>query len=1136
MQKTTAIPLPVRSKHRGRRLLSNLPFIMKVSLVSAVTLLLTSQLLLARVGYSQKLEDKLITLELHDASLYKALGKIEKLSGFRMAYMVDKVTKYENISLLKDTRSVAATLQLILTGVPLDFKQDGNTILIYPRLQASSTTPTTTSVNEVNAGIQVHGKITDENGNPMSGVAIYMKHSPNAGGTISDDKGMYKLDVPNRNAILVFSSVNAETKEILVGNKTEINVVLKLKTIQQEEVVVVGYGTQKKKDLTGAVSSVNSEHMNLGGTTANIAQAIQGRAAGVSVQQTDFSPGGAISVVIRGGNSINNNTEPLFVVDGFVTDNGKYINPNDIDDIQILKDASATAIYGARGGNGVVLITTKKGKAGKMQIDADGSNGYQYLRYKPSLMNGAQYAAVQNAIAAEDGKPPVFPSSFPLSNTNWWDMTTQQASILNRSLSFSGNDKSSKFYLSGNYFKQDGVLKNTSMERYSVRMGGEKKFNERVTVGANFYGAATSNRLQRYVADITAPLFSILTAAPSIPAYNADGSYYKYLGKDNALALLLEPTNVSNSKLINGNMFADYEIIKGLTYHFGAGAEYSQATAGQYTPRTLVNGAANNGVGAEQTSSTLRWSAEQYLTYKYTTGVHAFTAMLGTSNQKDVTEGLSAGSRNFSTDLYLFYNLNAGAIPQVAGANNTPGSSKFETKLTSYFGRLNYSYNDKLLATFTLRRDGSSRFAPNYRYGIFPSGALAYKLTDEQFIKNLHVFSSLKARASYGVTGNDRIGDYTYMSRFSNYGTSLDQGGNLYSGLEPVSLINNNLKWESNHQANIGLDMGFFNGRLNATIDVYRKKTSDLLLNVPIGQWWGFSSQLINAGSLENKGIELSITSDNIKRKDFTWSTTFNIAFNKQKCLSLANNVAIISTNTANPSGVVSAREFTRLEPGKELGLIYGFKYMGVIKSGETYAAQPNSKPGDPKYADIDGNGVIDQNDRTYLGNTNPHYIAGFGNDVQYKNFNLNVFFQGAFDYSLYNMNRLVLESTTSTDALNRWVAGKNENTNIPREGYFLSKYGSYVNSRFVEPASYIRLKMVALSYNVPTSVLGHTKFIDAIRIYASGQNLLTITKYTGTDPEVNTHSANQNLAGGIDFNAFPAFRTFVFGVKVTIH
>jgi len=317
---------------------------------------------------------------------------------------------------------------------------------------------------------------------------------------------------------------------------------------------------------------------------------------------------------------------------------------------------------------------------------------------------------------------------------------------------------------------------------------------------------------------------------------------------------------------------------------------------------------------------------------------------------------------------------------------------------------------------------------------------------------------------------------------------------------------------------------------------------------VPIGQWWGFGTQLLNAGSIENKGIELAINSRNFTGDAFTWSTTFNIAYNRQKCLSLANNVSVIPTNTANPSGVVSAREFTRLVPGKELGVIYGYKYLGVIKSGETYGPQPNSKPGDPKYADLDKSGTITDNDRTYLGNTSPHLIAGLSNDFQYKNFSLNVFFQGAFGYHLYNMNWLVLESTTSTDILNRWVAGKNENTNIPREGYFLSSYGSYVNSRFVEDASYVRLKMISLSYDLPTRLLSKTKIIDGLRIYASAQNLFTFTGYTGTDPEVNTHvntsaggSANQaaganNLAGGIDFNAFPAFRTFIAGVKLTIH
>lgn len=987
---------------------------------------------------------------------------------------------------------------------------------------------------------QVTGVVQDAKSNaPLEGATISVKNTKT--NTITKADGKFEITIPNGKTMLTISFVGYASQSITVG-VNETNVIVPLSessTTQLSDVIVIGYGTQKKKDLTGSVSSIKSDQLTLGGTTSNIAQAIQGKAAGVQVQQSDFSPGGTIAITVRGGNSINSTNEPLFVVDGFITDNGKFINPNDIADIQILKDASATAIYGSRGGNGVVLITTKKGKAGKMLIEGDFSNGYQYLTYKPSLLNGTQYADIQNATAAEDGKPPLFPPSFPIANTNWWNKTTQQSSVLNRSVSLSGSDKNSKIYISGNYIKQNGVLKSTDLERYSVRIGAEKRFSERVNVGANFYGASTISHTQRYVSDITAPLYSVFTAPPSIPVYNKDGSYYKYLGKDNALAILLEPTNLTNNKLMNGNMFVDYDIIKNLTYHLGAGAEYSQNTFGQYIPKTLVSGQANNGIALEQINNSFRWLAEQYLTYKYSIGSHALTAVVGTSNQKDVFDGLGAGSRGYSTDVYLFYNLNAGSVPTISGTP-TPTSSKTEQKLTSYYGRLNYSFKDKILATFTFRHDGSSRFAPNYKYGNFPSGAIAWRLSDEPFMKKVTLFSNLKVRASYGVTGNDRIGSsyYPYLATFSNYGTSLGASPDFSGGIEPTSLSNNNLKWESNTQADIGIDMGFLDGKINATIDLYRKKTSDLLLSVPIGQWWGFSSQIQNAGSIENKGIELSINSENFRTKNFTWSSTFNIAYNRQKSLSLANNVKIISTNTANPSGVVSGREFTRLEPGKELGVIYGFVYDGVVKTGEHYTAQPNSKPGDPKYKDLNGDGVITPADRTYLGNTNPRYIAGFGNDFFYKGLDLNIFFQGAFGNHLYNMNRLVLESTTSTDALKRWVSGTNENTSIPREGYFITTYGSYVNSRFVENASYIRLKSVSLGYNVPVNLIKQIKFIEGLRIYVTGQNLLTITKYTGTDPEVNSHGANgnANVAGGIDFNSFPAFRTFVFGVKLSIH
>jgi hypothetical protein len=378
------------------------------------------------------------------------------------------------------------------------------------------------------------------------------------------------------------------------------------------------------------------------------------------------------------------------------------------------------------------------------------------------------------------------------------------------------------------------------------------------------------------------------------------------------------------------------------------------------------------------------------------------------------------------------------------------------------------------------------------------------------------------------------------MSRLTSYGVTIapDQ---FVGGTEPASLANPDLKWEETAQTNLGLDMGFLDGRISVTIDAYKKSTKNVLLNVPVGRWWGFGTQRVNSGVVDNKGIEFGLTTENFKTDKFYWRSSLNLAYNKQEVISLSDNVKIISLNTSNPSGTVSAQEFTRLVPGQEMSVLYGYEYAGVIKTGEVYAPQPLSKPGDPKYVDTNGDGKINPDDRTYLGNSTPHYLAGFNNDFRYGNFDLNIFFQGAFDYSLYNMTAMVGESSTSTDALNRWVAGSNENTDIPRDGYYKSTYGSYVNSKFVEEASYIRLKNVSIGYTIPESTLKQAKFIESIRLYMIGQNLATFTKYSGNDPEVNAHinpdnPTAQNMGGGIDFNSFPASRTFILGLKVTIH
>jgi TonB-linked SusC/RagA family outer membrane protein len=991
----------------------------------------------------------------------------------------------------------------------------------------------------------ITGTVKDSKGVAVIGATVKEKGASNT--SVTDVDGKFHIVLKKNSGILIVSFIGYVTKEVPIGNSSDISIVLEEDLNKLNEVVVVGYGTVKKSDVTGSVSSIKGSDLNLGGSVSNVGEAIQGKAAGVLVQQTNFAPGGGIAVTIRGGNSINASNEPLYVIDGFISDYGNLINPNDIADIQILKDASATAIYGSRGANGVVLITTKKGTPGQVSIDADVSNGWQYDTYKPALLTGQQYTDIQNATAIEDGKSAPYGPGFIPANTNWLQAAIQTATVDNRSVSVSSNNKDSKIYASVNYLNQVGVLKNTDFQKYSARLGAEKTLNDNIKIGANFYGSSAIADLQSYSGDITAPIFGLLVAPPNVPVYKPDGSFNIFYnpqtgGNGNPIYSLLSATNNTQNKFGNGNIYLDYSLLKNLTYHVSAGAEYNQTIAGQYSPNNSAEGLTNPGMATDQWYSTFRWLVENYFTYKFKIkNDNDFTVLLGNSNQKDVDQGLSAGSQGYSTNEFLFYNLTAGSIA------NSPGSYRVQTTGTDYYTRINYAFQDKLLATFTLRDDGSSRFGPQNSHGIFPSGAIAYKLGDESFIKNLNTFSDLKIRVGYGVTGNDRIPQANaYLSTFSPWNTVLAPGGPLQVGIEPASLSNPALKWESTAQFDAGLDMGFLDGRINATLDVYRKTTSNLLLNVPVGNWWGANTEIVNAGSIQNQGIELAINTVNVKSAGFSWTSSFNGAYNIQKVLSLAPGISAIYSNTANPSGTVSGAQFTKIAVGQELGEFYGYEYTGVLKTGQTYAPEPNAKPGDPLYKDLNGDGLITPADQTYLGNSNPHYTAALGNNFSYKGFGLSIFFQGAFDYDLYNMNALVLESTTGAAALNRFVPGVNENTNIPREGYFLSQYGGYVNSKFVQNASYVRLKTMSFSYTIPPSIFTRTPFIRGLSIYAEGQNLLTFTGYKGTDPEENVHQgqalnaaggySGSNITGGLDFGGFPAFRTYIVGIKLSVH
>ncbi|HKO82828.1 MAG TPA: TonB-dependent receptor [Chitinophagaceae bacterium] len=1122
----------------------NVPFIMKVSIGVIMSMLLSAQLLIARTGFGQPMDEKQITLELRDVSLRNALNKVEKLSGYKMAYILQQVSRYKNINLEKDTRSVAATLQLILAATQLNFKQDNNTILIFKKIKAGDAAIAGLE-EDVPPTKEIHGRVTNEKGEPVAGVSVYVKGTP-AVGTVTNDQGTFNLEVPDNAGILVFSSVTTESLELPIAGKTEINASLRIKTVQQEEVVVVGYGTQKKSDLTGSVTSLKSSDLTLGGTVSNAAQALQGKAAGVLVTQNSKAPGGSISVRIRGANSISSTNEPLYVVDGFPTSNGSDINPNDIASIEILKDASATAIYGARAANGVILITTKRGKNGKSQVSYNGYTGTQKIINDFNMLNGQQYMLLANELYQEiDGQQgqqnAVYTQSQLAStiNTDWIKETTRSGIVQSHNVQYEGGNDKTKILTSLGYFKQKGVLENTDFSRISARVNVDQKINDYIRAGASVYGQRSNSNIQDYSGNILQQnvLLGILTYDPTVPVYNADGSFGRPPGGkgDNPVANLLGRQNELRKDWLNGNTYLEIKPIPELTGRVNAGVEISHNFTGRYLPRSTYQGGIDNGVASTNDATGIHQLIDATVNYTKTLhDDHSFSILGGYAYEKTVFEARKIDVKGFSTDLFSFNNL--GAASTITGVS----SSKSENILISFFGRLNYSYLDKYLLTFTLRRDGSSRFGKDYQWGSFPSGAFAWRLDKEDFIRHLDLFSSLKLRLGYGKTGNDQIGNYASLALISNTRVSFDGSTNTAgTHLNQSTPENSALKWETTSQYNAGLDMGFFDARLLVTVDGYYKKTSDLLIRKSLPLYSGFTSGLSNVGSVENKGFEVEITTRNMVRV-FRWDTRLNFAVNRNKVLDIGGGGDITITSS-KPIGNVSEEQFAVIRKGEPLGSLYGYVYDGVMQTGETYAPQPNAKPGDPKFKDISGadgkpDGKIDNFDRTIIGSANPKFIYGVTNTFNYKNFDLSIFLHGSVGNKLLNMTRMNLEWNRTSESLNRWTT-THTNTDIPRNGFYYSKYGGYVNSHFIENASFLRMRNITLGYTVPAN----SKVFQSLRVYGTVENLFTITKYTGWDPEVDTKGYESNSTGGqtanagagLDFNSYPGMRSITFGVNL---
>ncbi|KAA0992301.1 SusC/RagA family TonB-linked outer membrane protein [Dyadobacter aurulentus] len=992
----------------------------------------------------------------------------------------------------------------------------------------------------------VSGFVKDDSGQSLPGATIVQKGTSKY--AVSDPDGKFEIPAGKEVPFTIQVSLTGyqqQEVEIYELAAEPIDVVLKTANVL-DQVVVIGYGTQKKGDLTGSVSSISTGDLK-GVPISSLDRALQGRAAGVQVTQSSGQPGSSVSIKIRGGNSINGANEPLYVIDGFpVYNNNSYadagvtngptinalstLNPSDIESIDILKDASATAIYGSRGANGVVIITTKKGNAGKNVITYDGYYGVQKVLKTLPLLNAQQWALLKNDALADSKKAPAFSQAEidslgqPGVGTDWQDAAFRQAAIQNHSLSFSGGDDKTRFAVSGNYFKQDGILQNSDFERYSFRINLDRDMNKRFKLGINFSGSKSSANV---APENVVP--NLLQMPPTMPIYDpnsANGFTLRSIYDSplaNPIATLYLQVNETHIFRGFGNAYGEYQIADGLKAKVSIGTDILLNKQNRYLPSTLQEGAGLGGQGIVGNKNTIGWLNENTLSYNKTFNQdHALDAVIGITQQASTTENTVARSATFVTDAFEYHNLGGGTTFQNASSNY------FKWTLLSYLGRVNYTFRQKYNLTVTARADGSSRLGNDNKWGFFPSAALSWNLGREDFIKNIGEISNLKFRISGGITGNQEIAPYTSLAQEAYY--SYLFGRKLVAGYAPNGIANPNLGWEQTAQYDAGLDLGFFKNRINVTLDAYYKKTSDLLLDVPLPYTSGYANAFQNYGAVENKGIELSVNTVN-SEGELGWTTDFVFSTNKNKVLSLGPGV----------SQVISGNSIAQV--GSPIGSFLVLKADGIFQTGDDIANLPkflaSDRAGSQRYVDISGpNGVPDgtitqAHDRVIVGNAQPKFLFGLTNNFNYKGFDLNVLLQGQSGNKVYNANQANLELGTgyingSTTMLDRWTPTNPSNV-IHRA---IENPAVTVSDRFIEDGSYLRLKNLSLGYSLPAVLTGKIG-ISQLRIYVTAQNLVTWTKYTGYDPEV-SRNEQATLTQGVDNGVYPASKTFLGGLTLT--
>jgi TonB-linked SusC/RagA family outer membrane protein len=1115
------------------KLLNLLGMLSKHALFGVMIQCILYTALLADKGLAQKvnLKDVTINVNLKKGSVLTYFEKIEAVTDFNFAYTEEVSSKEIDLEVQGNVR-LDDLLKSISRKANLKFKQINHTIYVGKTEQEIENK--VVAVPEVQQQ-SISGKVTSiEDNQGIPGVNIVEKGTTN--GTVTDLDGNYKITV-NQGAVLVFSSVGFTTEEINAGSRSVIDLQLAPDIRQLQELVVVGYGTVKKSDLTGAVSSVKAAELTAYPAIGAV-QALQGRAAGVQITANNGEPGASYKVRIRGGTSINASSDPIFVVDGFV--GAEMPPPEDIESIEVLKDASATAIYGSRGANGVIMVTTKRGKAGRARIELNTSYSSQNEINRLDLLNAEQFIDY-----IQDARPNIQPLN---ADTDWQEAIFRTGAIQNHQLSVSGGNDAVNYYLSGTYFDQKGVIIGSEYNRFSITSNIDIKPNDKLSLGLNLFARRTSldgTRTQEGSGGTnnTGVVAGAFKFEPDQPIIGDNGRFTVARlndPHDNPYAVATQYQNESINDRVQGNLFAEYDIFEDLKFRVTLGATTNNGRSGTYTPTTLNAGRVVGGDANVSGNRSTLLQNENYLTYTKTfAGKHSITAMAGYSIQTNRNENWSGRGQNYISDVFEYWNLGASSVWMA------PSSGLSDWVLKSYYGRLNYSFDDKYLFNFNARYDGSSTFSKNHKWAFFPSGSFAWNMGNEEFLQDVQVISQWKWRVSYGLTGNQAISPYQTLARFSNAFAVVD--GTPVNAIRPTTVANNDLTWETTAQLNIGMDVGILEDRFNFSVDAYRMVTTDLLFSVPLPQYSGYGSQLQNLGEVENKGIEL-VLGGRILTGDFTWTSDINLAANRNKVLALPEGNDI--RYGSGPGHMVGLGDSQILREGSPVGSFYGWIYDGVYQEGDDFLPGGGFEQaaGGERFRDIDGirddegnltgepDGRLDANDRTIIGDPNPDFIFGWNHQFTYKNFDLNLFFQGSqgndiLSYTLLELDLMSGVNNATVNALNRWRPN-NTNTDVPRA---FNGRTRRVSSRFIYDGSYARLKNIALGYNLPSSLLESLN-ISRARVFLSAQNILTITDYEGYDPEVNYNSGggvngNRNL--GLDYGSYPNAKSYTLGLNV---